>query len=1135
MRKVIFLASIVLLLQQGHAQQPLASFVAPFVGDTITTLSFTVNVNIIETTGAPVSTPQLSIHTTVNGSYHLSSSVIMTKSGSVWVAQIPKQYYGSKVVYSLTVSDNGGNTTTIKDSTYIKFQTSGGFPPSSSGVSNILTGFQPANNGWGGVAFDLVAGSQPVMITAFDTEFENTGTSTVQMHYRIGSVCGRVSSNAGWTRIGQQVVTVGNNYSAHVPLTTPVIIPAGQTYGFYFHATSGMRIGYITGGGACNTTTVAANSDMTLKGGHGIANSNSLFPAAGSVYTERNFAGTIYYDVASGDIGVGEVSVGNNLAILSIIEPVNTLTELCTPNYSPIKIALTNLGENDYDFSKDTITLGYKVTDPKGGIHIGSLSRHSGGMISRKTDIIELTSALPTPHAGIYTIKAWVTSPIDTIVYDDTIVSTYFARKIELPLDDDFSQPSLSSDFVSQSLFGNTKWDQYQPNASFAVQPDFGTGILRYESAGRTVAKISTRQLELYGASNPKMEFWYYHDTNSVDGTYTDVYVVADNIDHRVLSLTKKGNATHGWTHYTVNLSPYTNAQCVVIEFESGSSQPSEQYIDRIWIYAYQNLALDTILISPFGLCDFKNKEVRVIMRNTYGQRMDYSSYNAGINLEIKRGATLHTDAILPLSKGVIEPYSQDTVTFIGIHLDTGIYQMRAWITVPLDADPSDDTVRRTLSINPDIAITTTSNTNIATYTDCLAPNMKVKQEVTVTNKGNLDVFDIPLVLEVWSGNVNVQALPDTLKGILPAGASRNWTFAQSYTVPKEEIYNIVVMAELDCDADKTNNDTIIMECVDMDDIALIELLNPALGQVDNAGASVYLEVSMENSSFSVTFPTVRVHAVISDGFNPAKTITETITNFAPSMGTPTNIRFSSPYTVPFTSNYTITVFVDKVDNNQQNDTLKAEFPINMGDDIALIAWMNPPVGAISNVGEAVHLEVTMRNNSTSTTFDAVVVNARIKSAGNSDIVLRETLANFKAEEYRSYRFSSPYTVPAASNYTIKVFFDSVDDYPWNDTLETSFQTNSISSYSHSGFSLGQNIPNPAKETTRIEYNIPSDGQVIFTVYSITGQILHTEKQDAQSGENKIAFSTANLAGGIYYYSMEYKGERLVRRMSVRK
>ena len=90
-----------------------------------------------------------------------------------------------------------------------------------------------------------------------------------------------------------------------------------------------------------------------------------------------------------------------------------------------------------------------------------------------------------------------------------------------------------------------------------------------------------------------------------------------------------------------------------------------------------------------------------------------------------------------------------------------------------------------------------------------------------------------------------------------------------------------------------------------------------------------------------------------------------------------------------------------------------------------------------------------------------------------------------------------------------------------------------VANHNAANFSLGQNIPNPAKDNTRIAYRIPSDREVIFTVYSITGQTLYVEKKDSYAGKNDIVFSTSNLSNGIYYYSIEYGGERLVKKMTV--
>jgi hypothetical protein len=95
-------------------------------GTLINKLSFEVYAKIYAGTGAPQTTPQLSITTKGNG-YTMFDIIPMMPIGNVWVAQIPQQYYGSKVIYSLAVSDSIGNSSLLTDSVYLTFSDTGQF------------------------------------------------------------------------------------------------------------------------------------------------------------------------------------------------------------------------------------------------------------------------------------------------------------------------------------------------------------------------------------------------------------------------------------------------------------------------------------------------------------------------------------------------------------------------------------------------------------------------------------------------------------------------------------------------------------------------------------------------------------------------------------------------------------------------------------------------------------------------------------------------------------------------------------------------------------------------------------------------------------------------------------------------
>jgi hypothetical protein len=188
---------------------------------------------------------------------------------------------------------------------------------SSGEVSPLVPGSittQAAGNGYGAVAFDVVAGAKDITITSFSTYFYDAGPATVYVYYRVGTACGNAGTTSGWVLVGQTNITVpppGNTYTlvSDIPMPGDLTIPAGQTYGIYigtFAGSGGGRVCYYNGGSTCGVLTVV-NDDLTIKGGHGITSPTGL--GTGSIFTERCFAGTLNYttqDVGGGSGGGGE-------------------------------------------------------------------------------------------------------------------------------------------------------------------------------------------------------------------------------------------------------------------------------------------------------------------------------------------------------------------------------------------------------------------------------------------------------------------------------------------------------------------------------------------------------------------------------------------------------------------------------------------------------------------------------------------------------------------------------------------------------------------------------------------------------------------------------------------------------------
>ncbi len=82
------------------------------------------------------------------------------------------------------------------------------------------------------------------------------------------------------------------------------------------------------------------------------------------------------------------------------------------------------------------------------------------------------------------------------------------------------------------------------------------------------------------------------------------------------------------------------------------------------------------------------------------------------------------------------------------------------------------------------------------------------------------------------------------------------------------------------------------------------------------------------------------------------------------------------------------------------------------------------------------------------------------------------------------------------------------------------------------GFYLYQNQPNPFNNTTKISFNLPSDGQVTLSILDVDGRILHNSTRDGKSGLNTIEISKDGLLrNGVLYYQIEMGDHKAVRKM----
>jgi hypothetical protein len=84
------------------------------------------------------------------------------------------------------------------------------------------------------------------------------------------------------------------------------------------------------------------------------------------------------------------------------------------------------------------------------------------------------------------------------------------------------------------------------------------------------------------------------------------------------------------------------------------------------------------------------------------------------------------------------------------------------------------------------------------------------------------------------------------------------------------------------------------------------------------------------------------------------------------------------------------------------------------------------------------------------------------------------------------------------------------------------------------GLALGQNVPNPFNSTSEIGYAIPDEGQVRVSITDVLGKVITVPVDgNKAAGTHTFTVDSGSLGVGIYYYTLEFKGERITRKMVV--
>lgn len=90
---------------------------------------------------------------------------------------------------------------------------------------------------------------------------------------------------------------------------------------------------------------------------------------------------------------------------------------------------------------------------------------------------------------------------------------------------------------------------------------------------------------------------------------------------------------------------------------------------------------------------------------------------------------------------------------------------------------------------------------------------------------------------------------------------------------------------------------------------------------------------------------------------------------------------------------------------------------------------------------------------------------------------------------------------------------------------------NQLSNLVPEKFTLYQNYPNPFNPSTTIKFELPESGVITIRIDDITGREVYKLNEFKTPGTYNFNYTSDKLSSGIYFYSAEFSGKRIVKKM----
>ena len=794
------------------------------------------------------------------------------------------------------------------------------------------------------------------------------------------------------------------------------------------------------------------------------------------------------------------------------------------------------------------ITVNYRYQNVRYGIETGSL-QFNGIILPGQSAVVDLPSRVF--DFGVTNLTVTVSTPGDTILGNDTLLYQYYRAPVKyLVFSDDFE--GVSQWFIPRgySPFSENLWQVGRSNKPHIMACVSDSNILTTNTSGYVnvsntgnVSYAYTPIFDIHNIRPDTLDLWVARDMAEGHlarvefcnylGEWEPIGTGNDSNWYNRGTYWDSVSTGYGYVkhRYSLNTNLGSDFQQMlqlrmVYKAESGSPSCDGVAVDDFVVgRARRPIDVGVVAITypthpKFG----QTIKPRVVIKNygldtMYNIQLAYMPY--GVHLP-RTGTYINPNGLMP---GATDIYEFET-PFIVRDDFPDTFQICSFTMLNMDVYSDNDTICSDFYLSP-----LDNDMGAVAFID---PNQRVVagDSITVTmrirNYGQAPVSSVNATY-IYNGDFVVTEeinFQNILGRDLQSFEYLNYSFKQKF---RASMGNMNLMGYLVMDNDDyPYNDTITMRVTGLSaitDLAVREIVYDSMAHsiakinviIDNVGAR-----GVNNFKVGMWY------------YNDTTTRTEGVYSGSlplPALGTVCYKFPDLPNHAEYFKYITAYVYTED-DNDRSNDTstLIRQPYVDLRPIRVLVeenrydsCRVRIEVGNFGNTFNFISQEINSTVFINGTTVKLNGVTRMIQPGGFTTIELTKKIPKSPTRTYEGYgkvEFIGDYDNSNNTTTRIEVlnYFEGVPLVTESD-----------------GMLLRQNYPNPFDNSTRIEFYLPSSGDVRFFVMDEMGRLVHQDTRFFSAGDQSISFGSTDLATGVYYYGIEKDGTRLMRKMVLKR